>query len=60
MFTTRPGTADGQPELVPNVDDLTVPVGTRKAKVPRAYVFPAAMTDVAATLRAHNVRIRVL
>ena len=60
LLGTRPGTADGQPELVPNVDDLTVPVGTRKAKVPRAYVFPAAMTDVAATLRAHNVRIRTL
>ena len=60
LLGTRPGTADGQPELVPNVDDLTLPVGTRRAKVPRAYVFPAAMTDVAATLRAHNVRIRTL
>jgi hypothetical protein len=60
LLGTRPGTADGQPELVANVDDLTLPVGTRKAKVPRAYVFPAAMTDVAATLRAHNVRIRTL
>jgi hypothetical protein len=60
LLGTRPGTADGQPEVVPNVDDLTMPVGTRKARVPRAYVFPAAMTDVAATLRAHNVRIRPL
>jgi hypothetical protein len=60
LLGTRPGTADGQPEIVPNVDDLTLPVGTRKARVPRAYVFPAAMTDVAATLRAHNVRIRTL
>jgi hypothetical protein len=60
LLGTRPGTADGQPEVVPNVDDLTMPVGTRKARVPRAYVFPAAMTDVAATLRVHNVRIRTL
>ena len=60
ILGTRPGTADGQPEVVPNVDDLTLPVGTRKAKVPRAYVFPAGMTDVAATLRAHNVAIRTL
>ena len=60
LLGTRPGTADGQPEVVPNVDDLTMPVGTREATVPRAYVFPAAMTDVAATLRAHNVRIRTL
>ena len=60
LLGTRPGTADGQPERVPDVDDLTLPVGTRKAKVPRAYVFPAGMIDVAATLRAHNVRIRTL
>jgi hypothetical protein len=60
LLGTRPGTADGQPEVVPDVDDLTLPVGTRKAKVPRAYVFHAAMTDVAATLRVHNVRIRTL
>ena len=60
LLGTRPGTADGQPEVVPDVDDLTLPVGTRKATVPRAYVFPASMTDVAATLRAHNVRIRTL
>ena len=60
LLGTRPGTADGPPEVVPNVDDLTMPVGTRAATVPRAYVFPASMTDVAATLRAHNVRIRTL
>ena len=60
LLGTRPGTADGKPEVVPNVDDLTQPVGTRKARVPRAYVFPAALTDIAATLRAHNVRIRTL
>lgn len=60
LLGTRPGTADGQPEVVPNVDDLTLPIGTRKAKVPRAYVFPAGMADVASTLRAHNVRIRTL
>ena len=60
LLGTRPGTADGEPEVVRNVDDLTQPVGTRKAKVPRAYVFPEALTDIAATLRAHNVRIRTL
>jgi hypothetical protein len=60
LLGTRPGTADGEPEVVRNVDDLTQPVGTRKAKVPRAYVFPEALTDIAATLRAHNIRIRTL
>jgi hypothetical protein len=52
LLGTRPGTADGQPERVPGVDGLTLPAATRKAKVPRAYVFAAGMVDVAATLRA--------
>jgi hypothetical protein len=60
LLGTRPGTADGTPEVVSNVDDLTMPVGTRKARVPRAYVFPATLTDVAETLRAHDIRIRTL
>ncbi len=43
LLGTRPGTADGQPEVVPNVDDLTMPVGTREAygaarlRVPRGH-----------------------
>ena len=56
---TRPGTASGQPEVV-TVDDLTKPVGTRDAVVPRGYVFRADLADIAAKLRAHNVRITVL
>lgn len=30
------------------------------AIVPRAYVMPAALADVAAKLRAHNIRLRTL
>jgi hypothetical protein len=60
LLGTRPGTADGAPEVVPDVDDLTMPVGTRAATVPRAYVFPSTLTDIADTLRAHNIRIRTL
>src|SRR5205807_1874966 len=54
-MSTRAGTASGQPETVPNVDDLTMPVGTRSATVPRAYLIPASMTALAAKLRAHNI-----
>ena len=57
ILGTRPGTASGPPELV-NVDDLTRPVGTRDAVVPRGYAFPGAMADLAAKLRAHNIRVQ--
>jgi dipeptidyl-peptidase-4 len=57
---TKAGTADGQPELVRGVDDLTDPIGTRSATVPRAYVFSAELRTMAAKLEAHNIRVRVL
>lgn len=57
LLGTKPGTASGQPEVVPGVDDLTMPVGTREAVVPRGYVIPAANADIAAKLRAHNIRV---
>ena len=60
LLATRPGTASGPPELITNVDDLTLPVGTRSAIVPRAYLFPAEYGDLAAKLRAHNVTVRAL
>ena len=59
LLGTRPGTASGAPERV-MVEDLTLPVGTREASVPRGYLFPASMTDLAAKLRAHNIVVRVL
>ena len=60
LLGTRPGTAAGEPETVHGVDDLTLPVGTRSANVPRAYLFPAELTDLATKIRAHNIRLRVL
>jgi Zinc carboxypeptidase len=60
MMSTRPGTASGPPEVVTNVDDLTLPVGTRSAVVPRGYLFPAEYTNLAAKLRAHNITVTVL
>ncbi len=60
LLATRPGTASGPPEVVRGVDDLTRPVGTRTATVPRAYVLPPSLAVVAAKLRAHNVRVATL
>jgi hypothetical protein len=60
ILGTRPGTASGPPEVVHNVDDLTKPVGTRSAPVPRAYVIPASLPEIAAKLRAHNITVKTL
>jgi hypothetical protein len=50
----------GPPEVVRGVEDLTRPVGTKDAWVPRGYVFPAEMGFLAAKLRAHNIEVEVL
>ncbi|MFI5179358.1 MAG: M14 family zinc carboxypeptidase [Vicinamibacterales bacterium] len=60
ILGTRPGTASGPPEVVHGVDDLTMPVGTRDAVVPRAYLMTAELADIAAKLRAHNIRVQTL
>jgi hypothetical protein len=60
VLGTKPGTASGPPEVVHNVDDLTKPVGTRSAWVPRAYVIPAQYADIAAKLRAHDIKVTTL
>jgi hypothetical protein len=59
VLGTRPGTATGKPETV-RMEDLTLPVGSRDAPVPRGYLLPATMSEVAAKLRAHNVTVRAL
>ena len=59
FMSTRPGTASGPPETV-KVDDLTKPVGTREASVPRGYLIRAEFADIAAKLRAHNIRVTTL
>ncbi len=60
LMSTKPGTASGTPEVVHGVDDLTRPVGTRSAWVPRAYLMLPDMADVAAKLRAHNIKVTML
>jgi hypothetical protein len=59
VMGTKAGTASGKPETV-TMDDLTMPVGTRDAIVPRGYLLPASLADVAAKLRAHNIAVRTL
>lgn len=59
VLGTKPGTVSGKPETV-QVEDLTEPVGTREAMVPRGYLIPANMTDIAAKLRAHNIKVTTL
>jgi hypothetical protein len=56
----KPRTPRRQPEVVPNVDDLTKAVGTRRATVPRAYVLPANLEGIADKLRLHNVQVATL
>jgi hypothetical protein len=51
---------DGPPEVVPGVDDVTLPVGTRDARVPRGYLIPAWMGDLVARLGTHNIRVDTL
>ena len=60
FMSTRPGTAYGPPEVVKGVDDLTMPVGTRDAVVPRAYLIPAELAAIVTKLRAHNIRVQAL
>jgi dipeptidyl-peptidase-4 len=60
VLGTRQGTASGAPELVRGVDDLTEPVGTRSAAVPRAYILLPELRNIALKLEAHNVRVRTL
>jgi len=57
---TAPGSASGAPEVIHDVEHLTKPVGTREASVPRGYLIPAELPELAAKLRAHNIRIQTL
>ena len=59
FMSTRPGTASGPPEVVKGVDDLTKPVGTReRRRAARVSAARRACADVAAKLRAHNIRVQ--
>jgi hypothetical protein len=50
----------GPPEIVRGVEDMTKPVGTADAWMPRGYVIPAGLEFLAAKLRTQNVAVEVL
>src|SRR5262245_17221825 len=60
LLAYRTGDTKAPPEVVPKVDDLTKAVGTRSARVPRAYVLPAKLEGIAEKLRLHNVQVTTL
>ncbi len=51
---------EGEPELIKGVTDLTKPVGTKDAIVPRGYIFYEELKDVAEKLRDHGVTVTKL
>jgi len=48
------------PEVAHDVENLTKPVGTGEATVPRGYLIPAELDFIAEKLRTHNVKVDVL
>ena len=48
------------PEIVHSVENMTKPVGTAEATVPRGYLIPADLDFIAEKLRTHNVKVEVL
>ncbi|MFC1563677.1 M14 family metallopeptidase [candidate division KSB1 bacterium] len=57
---TKPGTADGKPELVSGVEHLTRAVGTKEAVVPRGYLIPAELDFIAEKLRTMGIKVDML
>lgn len=51
---------EGPPEVVGGVEDKTLPVGTRDAWVPRAYILSPEMGFLAEKLRIQNIEVEVL
>jgi len=50
----------GPPEVVSGVENMTKPVGTKDAWVPRGYLIPAEMESLAAKLEVQNIEVEVL
>jgi zinc carboxypeptidase len=57
---TSPEAYAEPPELIPNVDLITKPVGTREATVPRGYLIPADLAFIAEKLRIHGLKVTEL
>jgi len=57
---TDPEAYNTPPELIPNVDLLTKPVGTKEAAVPRGYLIPADLAFIAEKLEIHGIKVKQL
>lgn len=57
---TKPGTAEGAPQVISGVEHLAKPVGTKQSKVPAAYVLPPGMENIVEKLRTHHVEVKQL
>jgi hypothetical protein len=55
-----PDSANGPPELIPGVEHLTKPVGTKEAVVPRWYLIPSELEFLVEKLRRQNIAVEVL
>ncbi len=60
VLRTKPGTADGPPEVIQGVEYITKTVGTKEANMPRGYLLPESMGFIVEKLRTHNIRVEVL
>jgi len=56
----KPGTLEGPPQVIKDVEHLTKPVGTREATVPRGYLIPAGLDHIVTKLRLQNIAVKVL
>lgn len=56
----KPGVLEQGPERVSGVEDMTKPVGTKEATVPRGYLIPADLAFLVDKLRIHNIKIKKL
>ena len=57
VLDTKPGTAEGPPQVIHNVEHIAKPVGTKTAHVPRGYILPADMEFLIPKLKTHNIRV---
>jgi hypothetical protein len=48
---------EGKPELITDIIDLTKPVGTKDAIIPRGYVFYEELSNVAEKLIDHGLKV---
>jgi hypothetical protein len=56
----KPELIDRAPDVIPNVELVTKPVGTRQAAVPRGYLIPAELGFLAEKLRILGLEVEEL